>query len=112
MDKKIILKKSLEIKSDFLEEVLEPVVVMVLTKNYDITDIAYNPSLKKGARCILVECGLYEWVFDFKTKTSTPVLNGTEWCSVEIAGADEEDNIAAVRVKDLREMEDSDMGLP
>lgn len=49
---------------------------------------------------------------DFKTETSTPVLNGTEWCTVEIVGVDEdqEQNQATVRAKDLRNMEESDIG--
>ena len=95
-----------QIKPTFLED-----TVVILTKDYSTLDPVYNEDLKKGIAGVITACGLSIYAFNEDTQSFSTLIDGNEWCGIELPFSTPDFNFTegCVMAKDLREFSVEDL---
>ncbi len=87
--------------------------VIVLTKDYSTLDPVCNRYLKKDVPGIVMGCGLSIYAFNEDTQRFSTLVDGNEWCEIEVQPSIPDFNYTEgwVMAKDLREVSAKDLEL-
>ena len=103
-----IFRTNPQLKPTFLED-----TVIILTKDYKALDPLCNRYLEKGVPGVVKVCGLSIYAFSEDTKDFSKLVDGDEWCEIEVQSLEPDLDYSegCVKAEDLREVSDEDLEL-
>jgi len=79
-------------------------LLVVLTKDYSQAPYNFSQKFKENDPCVVVNCGLSEYLYNEASQEFEERPNGTEWCSIELCCTDPEPPQCCVKFEDLRRL--------
>jgi len=81
-------------------------LLVVLTKNYSEAPYNFSRKFKENDFCVVLKCGLSEYLYNEVYDKFEERHNGTEYCSVELCCTDPEPPQCCVKFEDLKRLTD------
>jgi len=87
---------------------------VLLDKDYTQHDRFCSPYLTKNAVGMITQCGLSKYAYDSETRSYTKLIDGRDWCFIELATPradfeNSEDWVKAEDLIDLRTLSDEEL---